>query len=57
MISRKPSKVVTGKDGFILDDLMSLTIKPMSELKMKYINMLRERTWAYGENCVCCKQS
>lgn len=44
MISRKPSKVVTGKDGFILDDLMSLTIKPMSELKMKYINMLRERS-------------
>lgn len=26
------------------DDLMSLTIKPMSELKMKYINMLRERS-------------
>lgn len=23
---------------------MSLTVKPMSELKMKYINMLRERS-------------
>ena len=28
---------------YLLDDLMSLDIKPMSPLKLKYINMLRER--------------
>lgn len=43
----------------MLDDLMSLDIDPISPLKMKYINELRERakdllaSYPYAEHVVC----
>lgn len=44
---------------FILDDLMSFDLNPISPLKMKYINELRERakdllnSYSYAEHVIC----